>query len=210
MRIAPLRSIPMYWQVCQKEAQAMAENNLSGKRIAFLATDGVEQVELTDPWEAIKSAGGAPELISIKSGKIQGWNHDKKGKKFAVNKLVGEASAEEYDGLVLPGGVMNPDTLRMFDEAVDFVRDFFKQEKPVAAICHGPWLLVEANVVEGRTLTSWPSLKTDIRNAGGNWVDQELVVDNGLVTSRKPDDLPAFCPKAVEEFAEGRHAEQRV
>ena len=188
----------------------MAENNLSGKRIAFLATDGVEQVELTDPWEAVKSAGGAPELISIKSGKIQGWNHDKKGKKFTVKMLVGEASAEDYDGLVLPGGVMNPDTLRMFDEAVDFVRDFFKQEKPVAAICHGPWLLVEANVVEGRTLTSWPSLKTDSRNAGGNWVDQELVVDNGLVTSRKPDDLPAFCPKAVEEFAEGRHAEQRV
>lgn len=188
----------------------MAENTLSGKRIAFLATDGVEQVELTDPWEAVKSAGATPELLSIKSGKIQGWNHDKKGKKFTVNKLVGEASAEDYDGLVLPGGVMNPDTLRMYDAAVDFVRDFFKQEKPVASICHGPWMLVEADVVEGRTITSWPSVKTDIRNAGGNWVDQEVVVDNGMVTSRKPDDLRAFCAKTIEEFAEGRHAEQGV
>jgi protease I len=188
----------------------MAENNLSGKRIAFLATDGVEQVELTEPWQAVKSAGAKPELISIKSGKIQGRNHDKKGKKFNVDKLVHESSAENYDGLVLPGGVMNPDTLRMYDEAVDFVRDFFEQEKPVASICHGPWILVEADVVEGRKLTSWPSLKTDIRNAGGNWVDQEVVVDNGLVTSRKPDDLPAFCAKAVEEFAEGRHEAQGV
>ena len=188
----------------------MADNNLSGKRIAFLATDGVEQVELTDPWQAVKDAGATPELISLKSGKIQGWNHDKKGKKFKVDKLVHETSAEDYDGLVLPGGVMNPDTLRMYDEAVDFVRDFFKQEKPVASICHGPWMLVEADVVDGRRLTSWPSVKTDIRNAGGNWVDEEVVVDNGLVTSRKPDDLPAFCAKAVEEFAEGRHATQQV
>jgi protease I len=186
----------------------MAEKNLPGKRIAFLATDGVEQVELTEPWQAVKAAGGAPELISIKSGKIQGWNHDKKGKKFNVERLVHESSAENYDGLVLPGGVMNPDTLRTYDEAVDFVRDFFKQEKPVAAICHGPWMLVEADVVQGRKLTSWPSVKTDIRNAGGNWVDEEVVVDNGLVTSRKPDDLPAFCAKAVEEFAEGRHEGQ--
>jgi protease I len=192
------------------EGHTMAQNDLSGKRIAFLATDGVEQVELTEPWEAVKSAGATPVLISIKSGKIQGWNHDKKGKKFTVNKLVEEVSAEGYDGLVLPGGVMNPDTLRMNDEAVDFVRDFFKQEKPVAAICHGPWMLVEADVVEGRKLTSWPSLKADIRNAGGKWVDQEVVVDNGMVTSRKPDDLPAFCAKAVEEFAEGRHEAQGV
>jgi protease I len=188
----------------------MAEHNISGKRIAFLATDGVEQVELTEPWQAVKAAGSTPELISIKSGKIQGQNHDKKGKKFNVDKLVHESSAENYDGLVLPGGVMNPDTLRTYDEAVDFVRDFFKQEKPVAAICHGPWMLVEADVVQGRKLTSWPSLKTDIRNAGGEWVDQEVVVDNGLVTSRKPDDLPAFCAKAVEEFAEGRHERQGV
>jgi protease I len=188
----------------------MAENNLNGKRIAFLATDGVEQVELTEPWQAVKAAGGTPELISLKSGKIQGWNHDKKGKKFNVDKLVHEASAENYDGLVLPGGVMNPDTLRTFDEAVDFVRDFFKQEKPVASICHGPWMLVEADVVGGRKLTSWPSVKTDIRNAGGQWIDEEVVVDNGLVTSRRPDDLPAFCAKAVEEFAEGRHEAQGI
>jgi protease I len=129
---------------------------------------------------------------------------------FGVDRLVAEASAEEYDGLVLPGGLANPDTLRMDDAAVDFVRDFFKQGKPVAAICHGPWVLVEADVVEGRTLTSWPSVKTDIQNAGGTWVDREVVVDEGLVTSRKPDDLPAFCAKAVEEFAEGKHAKQRA
>jgi len=188
----------------------MADKTLTGKRIAFLATDGVEQIELTDPLDAVKQAGASPELVSIKTGKIQGWNHDKKGKKFTVDKTVNEVSAEDYDGLVLPGGVMNPDSLRMNDEAVDFVRDFFKQGKPIAAICHGPWLLVEADICEGRTLTSWPSLKTDIRNAGGNWVDQELVVDNGIVTSRKPDDLPAFCSKIVEEFAEGRHERHEI
>ena len=188
----------------------MADHQINGKRIAFLATDGVEQVELTDPWQAVESAGGTPELISIQAGKIQGWNHDRKGKKHKVDKSVNEVNAEDYDGLVLPGGVMNPDALRMNDLAVDFVRDFFKQEKPVAAICHGAWMLVEADVVEGRTLTSWPSLKTDIRNAGGNWIDEEVVVDNGLVSSRKPDDLPAFCAKMIEEFAEGRHEEQTV
>ena len=186
----------------------MAEQTLSGKRIAFLATDGVEQVELTEPWEAVKQAGATPELISINSGKIQGWNHDKKGKKFKIDKTVDEVTAEDYDGIVLPGGVMNPDALRTSDQAVDFVRDFYKQGKPIAAICHGPWMLVEADICEGRTLTSWPSLKTDIRNAGGNWVDEELVVDDGIVTSRKPDDLPAFCPKIVEEFAEGQHERQ--
>jgi protease I len=188
----------------------MANETIKGKRIAFLATDGFEQVELTEPWKAVEQAGGTPELVSIKSGKIQGMNHDEKGDQFSVDKVVGDVSAEDYDGLVLPGGVANPDYLRMNDEAVDFVRDFFKQQKPVAAICHGPWTLVEADVVEGRTLTSWPSLKTDIRNAGGNWVDEEVVVDNGLVTSRKPDDLKAFCAKAVEEFAEGRHEGQRA
>jgi len=187
----------------------MSNESLQGKRIAFLATDGVEQVELTEPWKALKDAGAAPELISLESGKIQGFNHDERADTFPVDKLVAEVSAEDYDGLVLPGGVANPDTLRMNDEAVDFVRDFFKQQKPVAAICHGPWMLVEADVVEGRTVTSWPSLKTDIRNTGGNWVDKEVVVDNGLVTSRKPDDLKAFCAKAVEEFAEGRHEGQR-
>jgi protease I len=183
----------------------MATESIKGKRIAFLVTDGVEQVELTEPWKTVEKAGATPELVSIKSGEIQGMDHDKKADTFPVDKLVGDVSAEDYDGLVLPGGVANPDTLRTNDEAVDFVRDFFKQQKPVAAICHGPWMLVEADVVEGRMLTSWPSLKTDIRNAGGNWIDKEVVVDNGLVTSRKPDDLKAFCEKAVEEFAEGRH-----
>src|SRR3954447_24789242 len=186
----------------------MGNQSITGKRIAFLATDGVEQVELTEPWKAVKHAGGTPELISIKSGKIQGMNHDEKADTFKVDKQVGSVSAEDYDGLVLPGGVANPDTLRLNEDAVDFVRDFFKQGKPVAAICHGPWMLVEADVVGGRIVTSWPSLKTDIRNAGGNWVDEQVVVDNGLVTSRKPDDLKAFCAKAVEEFAEGKHEGQ--
>src|SRR6185369_2297220 len=152
----------------------MAANSIQGKRIAFLATDGVEQVELTDPWKAVEDAGGKPELISIKSGKIQGMNHDKKADTFDVDRLVADASAEDYDALVLPGGVANPDALRMNEEAVDFVRDFFKQGKPVAAICHGPWMLVEADVVDGRTLTSYPSIKTDVRNAGGKWVDKEV------------------------------------
>lgn len=188
----------------------MPKNSIEGKRIAFLATDGVEQVELTDPWKAVEDAGGTPELISIKSGKIQGMNHDEKADTFSVDKLVDDVSAEDYDGLVLPGGVANPDTLRTSDEAVDFVRDFFKQQKPVAAICHGPWMLVEADVVDGRTLTSYPSIQTDVRNASGNWVDKEVVVDNGLVTSRSPKDLPAFNAKMVEEFAEGQHEGQHA
>ncbi len=186
----------------------MSTQNLNGKRIAFLATCGVEQVELTDPWQAVKDAGGTPELISLKKGEIQGFNHDKPGDKFKVDRVVDEVSAEDYDGLLLPGGVANPATLRTNETAVDFVRDFFKQSKPVASICHGPWMLVEADVVNGRKLTSYSSIKTDIRNAGGNWVDEEVVVDNGLVTSRNPDDLPAFCAKAVEEFAEGIHEKQ--
>jgi protease I len=188
----------------------MGSESISGKRIAFLATDGFEQIELTEPWTAVENAGGKPELVSIKSGKIQGVNHDEKADQFSVDHVVGDVSAEEFDGLVLPGGVFSPDELRTNEEAIDFVRDFFKQQKPVAAICHGPWTLVEADVVEGRTLTSWPSLKTDIRNAGGNWVDKEVVVDNGLVTSRKPDDLKAFCAKTIEEFAEGLHEGQRA
>ncbi|MFO0790285.1 MAG: type 1 glutamine amidotransferase domain-containing protein [Pirellulales bacterium] len=186
----------------------MANEQITGKRIAFLATSGVEQVELTEPWAAVEAAGGKAELISITAGEIQGFNHDKPADQFHVDKTIDNVSAEDYDGLILPGGVANPDTLRTNEIAVDFVRDFFKQGKPVAAICHGPWMLVEADVVESRTLTSWPSLKTDIRNAGGNWVDEECVVDNGLVTSRKPDDLKAFCAKAIEEFAEGPHPEQ--
>ena len=188
----------------------MATESIHGKRIAFLATDGVEQIELTDPWQAVEAVGGKPELVSIKSGKIQGMNHDEKADTFSVDKLVSAVSAQDYDALVLPGGVANPDALRMNEEAVDFVRDFFKQGKPVAAICHGPWMLVEADVVEGRTLTSYPSIKTDIRNAGGQWVDKEVVVDEGLVTSRSPHDLPAFNAKLVEEIAEGRHAEQHA
>ena len=182
--------------------------NLSGKRIAFLATNGVEQIELTKPWEAIKDAGAEVELISIESGEIQGMNHMDKGDKFKVDKLVSDINASDYDGLVLPGGVANPDFLRMNDDAVKFARSFFDQHKPVAAICHAPWMLVEAGVVDGRTLTSWPSLQTDIKNGGGTWVDEEVHVDEGLVTSRKPDDLPAFCSKAIEEFAEGKHEGQ--
>ena len=184
-------------------------DELKGKKIAFLATDMVEQVELVEPWNAVAAAGGTPELISIKSGEIQGFKHYDKADTFKVDKTVEEVSASDYDGLVQPGGVGNPDTLRTDENAVNFVRDFFKQGKPVAVICHGPWILVEAGVVRGRTVTSWPSLQTDIRNAGGNWVDEEVHVDNGLVTSRKPDDLPAFNKKMIEEFAEGKHEEQK-
>ena len=185
----------------------MAEHNLDGKQIAFLLTDGFEQVEFTQPWDAVKNAGGQPVLVSINSGEIQGFNHLDKADKFKVDSTVEQVSADKFDGLVLPGGVANPDTLRMNKHAVEFVRDFVEAGKPVAAICHGPWTLVEADAVRGRTVTSWPSLKTDIENAGGTWVDEECHVDNGLVTSRNPDDLPAFCAKAVEEFAEGIHAE---
>ena len=184
-------------------------DELKGKKIAFLATDMVEQVELVEPWNAVAAAGGTPELISIKSGEIQGFQHYDKADTFKVDKTVEEVSASDYDGLVQPGGVGNPDTLRTDENAVNFVRDFFKQGKPVAVICHGPWILVEAGVVRGRTVTSWPSLQTDIRNAGGNWVDEEVHVDNGLVTSRKPDDLPAFNKMMIEEFAEGKHEEQK-
>ena len=183
-------------------------DRLNGKRVAFLATDGVEQVELTEPWKAVQDEGGTPELISLESGEIQGFNHLDQGDTFEVDKPVAEAHEGDYDGLVLPGGVANPDFLRADENAVSFTRAFFEAGKPVAAICHGPWTLVEADVVRGRTLTSWPSLKTDIRNAGGTWVDEEVHVDSGLVTSRNPDDLPAFCDKAVEEICEGRHGEQ--
>ena len=181
---------------------------LDGKTIAFLATDGVEQVELTKPWEAVREAGGTPELISLEDGEIQGFEHLDKGDTFAVDQKVADADAGRYDGLVLPGGVANPDFLRADDDATAFVRAFFDAGKPVAAICHGPWTLIDAGVVEGRTLTSWPSLQTDLRNAGATWVDEEVFVDNGLVTSRKPDDLPAFCDKMLEEIAEGAHEKQ--
>jgi protease I len=185
-------------------------NRLEGKRVAFLATDGVEQVELTEPWKAVEDEGGTPELVSLESGEIQGFDHLDKGDTFSVDKTVQEASESDYDGLVLPGGVANPDFLRMDEKAVSFVRSFFEAQKPVAVICHGPWTLVEADVVRDRTITSWPSLRTDIRNAGGNWVDEEVVVDNGLVSSRNPDDLPAFCAKMAEEICEGKHAGQKV
>ena len=183
---------------------------LDGKRVAFLATDGVEQIELTRPWEAVTEAGGIPELISLRGGEIQGFEHLDKADTFGVDRTAEEASADDYDGLVLPGGVANPDALRVDQDAVRFVRAFFEAGKPVAAICHAPWTLIEADVVKGRTLTSWPSLRTDIRNAGGNWVDEEVHVDEGLTTSRKPDDLDAFCAKAVEELAEGVHEGQRA
>jgi protease I len=185
-------------------------NRIEGRKVAFLVADGVEQVELTEPWKAVEEEGGQPELISIKGGEIQGFQHLDKGDTFKVDRLVAEARADDYDGLVLPGGVANPDFLRTDDDAVRFVRSFFEAGKPVAAICHGPWTLVEADVVRGRTLTSWPSLKTDIRNAGGEWVDEEVQVDAGLVTSRKPDDLPAFCDKLVEEICEGPHERQAL
>jgi protease I len=183
-------------------------NELQGKKIAFLATHGVEQIELTEPWKAVEQAGGEPELVSLESGEIQAFNHLDHGDTFPVDREVAQAQAGDYDALVLPGGVANPDFLRMDENAVSFVEEFFQQGKPVGVICHGPWTIVEAGVVKGRTITSWPSLQTDILNAGGNWVDEEVVVDAGLVSSRKPDDLPAFCAKIVEEFAEGEHPEQ--
>ncbi|MGZ4256269.1 MAG: type 1 glutamine amidotransferase domain-containing protein [Gaiellaceae bacterium] len=185
----------------------MAEK-LQGKRIAFLATDMVEQVELTEPWQAVVDEGAEPELVSLEEGQIQGFSHYDKADTFKVDRTVEEARADDYDGLVIPGGVGNPDEMRMDENAVDFVRQFFEQGKPVGVICHGPWMLVEAGVVRGRRVTSWPSLRTDIQNAGGNWVDEPVVVDTGLVTSRKPADLPAFNKKLVEEFVEGRHEEQ--
>ena len=181
---------------------------LTGKKVAILATDGFEQVELTEPMEKVKAAGADVDIVSLESGEIQGMNHDEKGDMFTVDKTVNDVSAEDYNGLILPGGVFNPDTLRTNDKAVQFVRDFFVQHKPVSAICHGPWMLVEADVLEGRTVTSFPSIKTDILNAGGNWVDEEVVVDQGLTTSRTPDDMEAFCKKVVEELREGKHDRQ--
>jgi protease I len=183
--------------------------DLHGKRIAFLtANEGVEQVELTQPWKAVEGAGGRPELLAPESGDVQAFNHLDKGDTFPVDRAVGDVSPDDYDGLVLPGGVANPDQLRMHPDAVRFVRQIFEAGTPVAVICHGPWTLIDAGVVRGRRITSWPSLKTDLTNAGAEWVDEEVVVDRGLVSSRKPDDLPAFCSKLVEEFAEGRHREQ--
>ncbi len=175
--------------------------DLKGKKIAILATDGVEAVELTEPQKALKAAGATVDVISLKAGQIQGFNHDEPGPSIKVDRAISEVKAEEYDNLVLPGGVANPDKLRTHPEAVEFVKSFFDSGKTVASICHGPWTLIEAGVVKGRTLTSWPSLKTDITNAGGTWVDKEVVSDQGLISSRKPDDLPAFNKEIVEAFS---------
>jgi len=182
--------------------------SIAGKKIAFLATDGVEEVEYTEPRTAVENAGGTAELISITSGTIQAVNHLDKSRTYPVDKQVADAREADYDGLVLPGGVANPDFLRTDPDAVAFVRSFFTAGKPVAAICHGPWTLVEAGVVGGRTLTSWPSLRTDLANAGATWVDEQVYVDDGLVTSRKPDDLPAFCDAMLTEFGDGTKKHQ--
>ena len=183
---------------------------LDGKRVAILAADMFEQVELVEPRKALEEAGAQTELISIHDGEIQGFNHFDPADKLKVERTVEEISVEDYDGLLVPGGVGNPDQLRGDENAVAFVRDFAGSGKPMGVICHGPWVLVEAGVVRGRTLTSWPTLRTDIVNAGGNWVDEEVVVDDGIVTSRKPDDIPAFNAKLIEEFAEGRHERSKV
>ena len=188
----------------------MATGKLNGKRVAILATDGVEQSELTEPRKALDDAGASTTLISPKNGAIKAWQHDRWGEEFRVDQLLEQADANNFDALLLPGGVMNPDRLRTNRNAVEFVQRFVNSGKPVAAICHGPWLLVEANAVRGRTVTSWPSLQTDIRNAGGDWVDREVVTDEGIVTSRKPDDIPAFNKKMLEEFAEGTHDRTRT
>jgi protease I len=182
-----------------------SSNKLESRRIAFLvAPEGIEQVELTEPWKAVEEAGGKPELVSISDGEVQAFNHLDKADTFKVDYVVADVDADDYDALVLPGGVANPDALRMDSDAVSFIHDFFLRGKPVAAICHAPWTLVEAGVLAGRRLTSWPSLETDIRNAGAEWVDEEVVVDQNLITSRNPGDLPAFCETLVEEFAQAR------
>lgn len=182
------------------------ENKLSNKKVAILVADGFEEVEFTKPLEALQNAGASVEVISLHDGEVKAWAGKDWGKTYHVDKTVGEANAKDYDALVLPGGVMNPDHLRESQEAVNFVSGFFDDSKPIAAICHGPWTLIETGELKGRSVTSYPSLKTDLINAGANWIDQEVVVDNGLVTSRNPNDLPAFCSKMVEEIGEGIHA----
>ena len=186
------------------------KNDLSGKKIAILVADGFEQVELEKPREALDDAGAETEIVSPSGDEVQGWNHDKKGDSFEVDVQLDDANPAVYDALLLPGGVMNPDTLRTLPAAVEFVKHFFEEGKPVAAICHGPQLLIEADVVRGKKLTSFESLKTDLRNAGAEWVDEPMVCDQGLVTSRKPDDIPQFNAKMIEEFAEGFHAGQQA
>jgi protease I len=184
--------------------------SIEGKRVAFLAADGVEEVEYVKPRDAVEAAGGTAELVSVNDGEIQAFNHLDKAKTYRVDRTVKDARVEDYDALVLPGGVANPDFLRTDPDAVQFVRDFVTANKPVAVICHGPWTLIEAGVVQGRTLTSWPSLRTDLANAGATWVDEQVYVDHGLVSSRKPDDLPAFCDAMLAEFAASEHEKQHA
>jgi protease I len=182
---------------------------LDGKKVAILVADGFEQVEMTKPREALDDAGAETKIVSPKSGQIQGMNHADKGDKFDVDLTLDEARPEEFDALMIPGGLMNPDELRGNPDALEFVRHFFAESKPVAAICHAPWVLIDAGVIRGRTVTSWERIQTDVKNAGAKWVNEEVVVDNGLVTSRKPDDIPAFNKKMIEEFCEGKHEKQR-
>lgn len=185
--------------------QNLKGQTLKGKRVAILATDGFEQAELTEPKKALEQAGATTEVIAPKSGEIRGWKFTDWGDSIKVDKTVAQAKAGDYDALVLPGGVANPDHLRTDENSVSFVKEFVHSGKPVAAICHGPWTLIEAGVVKGHTLTSWPSLKTNIKNAGAHWVDKEVVLDGNFITSRKPDDLPAFNKKVIEEIADGKH-----
>jgi len=186
------------------------EPSLKGKKVAILVADGFEQVELTEPKQALEAAGAATEIVSPANNEVQGWNHDEKADLFTVDMPLNRARSDDYDALLLPGGVRNPDQLRMLTRAVEFVDGFFAAGKPVAAICHAPWTLIESEVVKGRKITSWPSLKTDLSNAGAEWVDREVVVDNGLVTSRKPADIPAFNQKMIQEFAKDRYARRRA
>ncbi|HEU5239228.1 MAG TPA: type 1 glutamine amidotransferase domain-containing protein [Pyrinomonadaceae bacterium] len=188
----------------------MAKKNLNGKKVAILVEQGFEQVELIKPRKALDRAGAETKVVSPQQGEVRGWNQKRWGKSVAVDVPLESANPSDFDALLLPGGVMNPDKLRINSQAVEFVKHFIDAGKPVAAICHGPWTLIEADAVKGRTLTSWPSLKTDLRNAGANWVDEEVVIDSGLVTSRKPDDIRAFNKKMIEEFAEGAQAHRRV
>ncbi|HEY1581798.1 MAG TPA: type 1 glutamine amidotransferase domain-containing protein [Chthoniobacterales bacterium] len=185
-------------------------NELNGRKVAILAADFFEQVELTKPRKALEDAGAEVKIVSVKSGQIQGMNHADKGDKVEVDLTLDEADPEDFDALMIPGGAMNPDTLRSTPAALEFTRHFFQAGKPAAVICHGPWVLADAGVARGRKLTSWPAIQMDLKNAGATWVDQEVVVDNGLVTSRKPDDIPAFNRKMIEEFEEGKHSGQKA
>lgn len=187
------------------EEDLIVEQKLKGRRVAILATDGFEQSELLEPKKALEEAGAQVKIVSPKDGEIKGWNKKNWGDTCKVDLSLEDASAADFDALMLPGGVMNPDALRINEKAIEFIKGFVKADKPIAAICHGPWPLIETGMVTGRTMTSWPSLQTDLKNAGATWVDREVVADGGLVTSRKPDDIPAFNEKMIEEFAEGVH-----